>query len=78
MGKNIYAIYWLFLIMITSIPVSAQNNSLGFRLEFYTYNLEKVRNIDNYSSEYEASYLPSIYVFYSHKISKVFSISFRP
>ncbi len=78
MEKNIYAIYWLFLIMITSTPVSAQNNSLGLRLEFYTYNIEKVRNTGNYTSEYVYTYLPGFYIFYSHNVFENLSVSIRP
>lgn len=78
MGKNIKPIYWLFLIMITSISVSAQNNSLGFRLELYTYNIEKVRNNGNYTSEYVFTYLPGFYIFYSHNVSENISVSIRP
>ena len=66
-----------FIVMVFGISIDwyAQNSNFGIRLEFFTYNLEKVRDLKTYTSEFEFHYLPAFYVFYSYKINDIFSVS---
>ncbi|MCB9206568.1 MAG: hypothetical protein H6611_04485 [Ignavibacteriales bacterium] len=72
-------LFYTSLFIITSFFNGiSQNNNLGLRLEFFTYNLEKIRDYDSYSSEFEFSYLPGFYVFYSHQINERISLIIKP
>lgn len=70
---------FLFVLFFISFSlVKSQNHNIGLRTEFYAYNLEKVRDINKYSSELTFSYLPSVYVFYSYNLNKELSLTFKP
>ena len=76
MSKIKWFIIFSLLLMCTSLK--AKNYNFGLRLEFYSYNLKKVRNDNSESSEMSFSYLPSFYIFYSRQITDELSISFKP
>ena len=68
----------IIIFFVLNIFVEAQNNYFGLRLEFCTYNLEKINSQGEYNSEQVYTSLPGFYLFYSHKIFDQFSLSFKP
>lgn len=68
----------IIIYLLLSLIIVAKNNEFGLRLEFYTYNIEKLTIQKKHSAETTFSSLPGFYVFYPHKILDQFSISFKP
>lgn len=71
-------IFLTLLLFFVFNYIYSQNHNFGLRLEFCTYNLEKINGQGEYNSEQVYSSLPGFYLFYSHKVFDQFSLSFKP